>query len=481
MAEYIIDAFVTTFRLDTKGFKDGEREVEDGTKRIKSESKKTFDAMEQSGKKTGEAIKGVSREVIGLGLAFLGARSITGFLANLATGAASADRFGQTIGMSVKQIWAWRQAMQSVGGQQGDADAALQTIQNARIGFRTGTLGADQAAAFGRLGITGNDLQNKDAGGILSKIAGSRLGKTDPQLYASLLQQVGLPQSTIYFLQQGKDSVDKLLKQYETNSKDAEKAAKQSEQLQAEMAELNNQLQKALLPVLNQIVPLLTSLVQLMGGSVPTGGTSSGGSGKPGGWSWGIPGLFEFHGEGSTKGNGPHGAESQVYSFLRSKGLASNQSLGITAALWAESGLDPAAVNKKSGAFGLGQWLGGRKRELMRRYGPRPNLNQQLEFLWWELNGGDAGGQAVLSQRGLGTAPAMIGRFLRPAKGYETLRDLREARRFIGGHSRSGAITIHGGIHIKTAATDANGIARDIHGAMKRRLAVAQSDPIVNP
>lgn len=479
MAEHIIDAFVATFRLDTKGYKDGEREVEDGNKRLRDQSKKTFDGMEQAGRKTGEAIKGVSREVIGLGLAFLGARSITGFLANLATGAASADRFGNAIGMSVKQIWAWRQAVKSVGGQAGDADTALQTIQNARIGFRTGSLDPAQQAAFGRLGITGNDLRNSDAGGILSKLAGSPLAGADPQLYSALLQQIGLPQSTIYFLMQGKDSVDKLLKQYEASAKDAEKTAKEAENLQKEMADLNAQLQKALVPILNQIVPLLTELVKTLGGSVPGAGSGAGAQG--GGSSWGIPGLFEFRTTGGSMGKGQHGAESQVYSFLRNKGLASNQALGITAALYAESGLDPNAVNPKSGAYGLSQWLGGRKKELFRRYGNRPNLQQQLEFLWWELNGGDPGGAAVLSQRGTGTAPAMINRFLRPAKGYETMRDMREARRFVGAHSRGGVVTIHGGIHVKTAATDADGIARDMHGAVRRRMAVAQADPIVNP
>ncbi|KUR71173.1 hypothetical protein AQZ52_10910 [Novosphingobium fuchskuhlense] len=479
MSEHIIDAFVATFRLDTKGYKDGEREVDEGNKRLRDQSKKTFDGMEQAGRKTGEAIKSVSREVIGLGLAFLGARSITGFLANMATGAASADRFGNAIGMSVKQIWAWRQAVKSVGGQAGDADTALQTIQNARIGFRTGALDPAQQAAFGRLGITGNDLRDKDAGGILSKLAGSKLAGKDPQLYSALLQQIGLPQSTIYFLMQGKDSVDKLLKQYEASAKDAEKTAKEAENLQKEMADLNAQLQKALVPILNQIVPLLTELVKVLGGSVPGGGSGAGTQG--GGSSWGIPGLFEFRTSGSGMPMGQHGHESEVYSFFRSKGLASNKALGITAALYAESGLDPDALNQKSGAYGLSQWLGNRKKELFRRYGNHPNLQQQLDFLWSELNGGDPGGAAVLAQRGLGTAPAMIGRFLRPAKGHETTRDLREASRFIGAHSRNGVITIHGGIHIKTAATDANGIARDMNSAVRRRMAVAQADPIVNP
>jgi hypothetical protein len=478
MAEHIIDAFLVKFGLDRSDYNDGVRDIEDGNKRLREGSKKTFDEMEHLGRKTGESIKGVTREVIGLGLAFMGARSITGFLANMATGAASADRFGKTLGMSVQQVWAWRQAMKGVGGEYGEGDAALQAVQGAKSAFRMGQMSPDQMAIYGRLGITGGDLRNADAGAILSKLAGAS-DKMDPTLYASLLQQIGLPASTIYFLQQGKDSVDKLLKQYEANSKDAEKTAKQAEQLQQEMAELNTQLQKALLPVLNQIVPLLTEIVKWLGGKV---GSATGGSGggSDSGHVWGIPGLFEVRRD-ANMGNGQHGAESQVYSFLRSKGLAPNQALGITGALYAESGLNPNAVNKSSGAYGISQWLGGRKRELMRRYGPHPNLDQQLEFLWWELNGGDPGGKAVLAQRGTGTAPAMINRFLRPAKGYETNRDLREAGRFIGAHSKNGTITIHGGIHVNAGAgADGRKIGRDIRSELGRRMAVAQTDRVVN-
>jgi hypothetical protein len=486
MAEHIIDSLIVRFGLDVKGFKDGEREVEDGAKRIKSESKKTFDAMEQSGKKTGEAIKGVSREVIGLGLAFLGARSITGFLANLATGAASADRFGQTIGMSVKQIWAWRQAMQSVGGQQGDADTALQTIQNARIGFRTGALGPDQAAAFGRLGITGNDLQTKDAGGILSKLAGSKLGKTDPQLYASLLQQVGLPQSTIYFLQQGKDSVDKLLKQYEVNSKDAEKAAKQSEQLQAEMAELNNQLQKALLPVLNQIVPLLTSLVQLMGGTVPNSGASGGtGSGKPGGWSWGIPGLFEFHGEGSTKGNGKTRADRnnnpgniQDGAFARRQpGYAGGDGRFARFASPDHGFAAMEALLAGPGYMGSGRntiW------SILSKYAPASENNTAAYAAHVsKLTGIGANQPLTRSQL------AAVARAMAVQEGYSGGRarygSLMGAHKSFARHSMASSRISIGQITIHTKATDARGLARDLNANLYRRFAVAQSDPIVNP
>ena len=126
--------------------------------------------------------------------------------------------------------------------------------------------------------------------------------------------------------------------------------------------------------------------------------------------------------------------------------------LGITAALYAESALNPNAVNKSSGAYGISQWLGGRKRSLFKKYGPHPSLDQQLEFLWGELSGGDAGGAAVLAQRGTGTASAMVNKFLRPAKGHETNRDLAVSSRFISSHMKGGAV------HIRSACQAGDGV-----------------------
>lgn len=58
-----------------------------------------------------------------------------------------------------------------------------------------------------------------------------------------------------------------------------------------------------------------------------------------------------------------------------------------------ESNLDPNAVNPTSGALGVAQWLGPRKAALTGRYGQRPDLMQQAEFMGQELEtGADAGG-----------------------------------------------------------------------------------------
>jgi hypothetical protein len=480
MAEHIIDAFLVKFGIDRSEYNDGVRDITDGNKRLREGSKKTFDEMEHLGRKTGESIKGVTREVIGLGLAFMGARSITGFLGNMATGAASADRFGKTLGMSIQQVWAWRQAMKSVGGDIGDGDAALQAVQNAKSGFKFGTMAPDQQAAYGRLGVSGGDLRNADAGAILSKLSGAA-DKMDPQVYASLLQQIGLPQSTIYFLQQGKDSVDKLLKQYEANSKDAETAAKQSEELQKQMAELNTQLTKALLPVLNQIVPILTQLVTILGGTIPGAPKAGGGSGE--GKSWGIPGLFEFKSSGSkgktradrnnNPGNIEYGAFARAHGAIGSDGR------------FAKFASPEHGFAAMEALLGGSAYMGSGRNTIMSilsKYAPASE-NHVGAYAAHVSKLTGIGVRQTLSRDQL----AAVARAMAVHEGYSGGRQahlsaMAAMHSNIGRYSgRGGGNVTVGTINVHTKATDARGIARDIHGAMNKRMAVAQADRVVNP
>jgi len=276
MAEHIIDALVTKFILDRSDFKDGVKEVEADSKRLREVQKKTFDEIEQAGKKTGESIKGITREVIGLGLAFMGAKSMAGFIKDLAVGAASADRFGQTLGMSVQKVWAWRQAMKSVGGEVGEGDAALQRIQSIKMGLQTGNIDTGAIQALGRLGVSVSDLQSRDAGGVLQKLAGST-GKVDPQLQANLLQQIGLPQSAVYFLQKGQGEVVAALKAGEASAGKMEEAAKASENLQDTLTQLQSTIIDKLVPPLAKIATWLDKVIGGEGSKPAASGGSSGG------------------------------------------------------------------------------------------------------------------------------------------------------------------------------------------------------------
>lgn len=80
------------------------------------------------------------------------------------------------------------------------------------------------------------------------------------------------------------------------------------------------------------------------------------------------------------------GNKKRAMEFFQSKGLLPYQAAGIVANLLGESNLNHTAVNPHSKAYGLAQWLGSRKKQLFNKYGDNPTFEQQLEFVWEELN-----------------------------------------------------------------------------------------------
>jgi hypothetical protein len=202
----------------------------------------------------------------------------------------------------------------------------------------------------------------------------------------------------------------------------------------------------------------------------------------------------------------PGSPRARVVQFMRAKGFTQAQAEGIAAGIEAESGFRTGAFNPAGGgqgAFGIGQWRGPRLAELRRRYGPNPSFAQQLEFLAWELMGGDPGGKAVrAASTSAGALNAYITSFMRPKQGRETTGDLERGMRALASNSNlppaaaelasaararsssaTPSATARGGdtntldigqITVVTQATDANGIARDIGGAIQRRPFVPQ-------
>lgn len=76
----------------------------------------------------------------------------------------------------------------------------------------------------------------------------------------------------------------------------------------------------------------------------------------------------------------------QAVDYFVNKGLTREQASGLVGNLMRESNMISNATNPNSGAYGLGQWLGNRKTRLFRRYGYHPTFEQQLDYIWDELN-----------------------------------------------------------------------------------------------
>lgn len=105
------------------------------------------------------------------------------------------------------------------------------------------------------------------------------------------------------------------------------------------------------------------------------------------------------------------GNKKKAMDFFMSKGLPAHQAAGIVGNLMGESNLNHTAVNKSSGAYGIAQWLGPRKTALFNKYGKNPTFEQQLDFLWNELQSTEK--RALNSLKSAKTLEAATDSFMR--------------------------------------------------------------------
>lgn len=129
--------------------------------------------------------------------------------------------------------------------------------------------------------------------------------------------------------------------------------------------------------------------------------------------------------------------------YLRGKGLTPAQAAGVVGSLMQESGLKTTAKNPTSGAYGIGQWLGGRKTNLLNS-GKHGNLSGQLDFLWSELQGPERAALDRLRKAHTvaDAAAAFTWGFERPGRAEANMpnriRQGREALKLAGGSSGGG-------------------------------------------
>lgn len=82
----------------------------------------------------------------------------------------------------------------------------------------------------------------------------------------------------------------------------------------------------------------------------------------------------------------PKNDAQKAVNFFMEKGLSRESASGLVGNLIRESRLQPNAINKYSKAYGIAQWLGDRKTKLFAKYGNNPTFEQQLQYVWDELN-----------------------------------------------------------------------------------------------
>lgn len=88
-----------------------------------------------------------------------------------------------------------------------------------------------------------------------------------------------------------------------------------------------------------------------------------------------------------TQVHSSENSNNDIVQFFIDKGLTKTQAKGIYGNLMQESNGKLDVLSRDGhNSYGLAQWTGPRKVRLFNLYGSKPSKQQQLEFIWTELN-----------------------------------------------------------------------------------------------
>lgn len=535
----IIDEFLIEVGLDPKKYESGRKRIVENNKKLQQDSTKTNKFLQHGAKQTAEGFNSMRGAAMRLSLALVGATGVTAFTKNMLKSDAATGRFAGNIGMLTGEVAAWEGAIGRVGGKSEEVTNALQTLS--RIWWDYKLLGQSEAGAgLMGLNITPHDLENPGEAMLKIAEAAERLGR--PELYTRL-QRLGFSNDTINLLSKGRVELEAILEEQRALNPVTQQNAQAAAELEAQISKLKDTLEGKARPALSNFFELLNDtadggdrLKKALSGAdkvlVPlgiaaaiagapfialaaaiglvvlnfdtlkekwgalsstwdkiTGRPSKGGSELI----LDIPSAADTAKAGITGdrpsmtgmtnrvlSTGPGGVDPEIHNALKQR-YGAERAAGIVSGIKAEGG---SLGMSKNGAFGIGQWRGSRLKELKKRYGETPTKQQQLEFLMWELEGGDWGGASVMSSKDSASALSnYIGGygwgFMRPSTATDNSGRVGDMRRgtaalnAIKGGNAGTSVNIQN-MTINSRATDADGIARDINASIGRRVTINQ-------
>jgi hypothetical protein len=481
----IIDSLIVTLGLDPSDFEKQAAEAQRALDKEKDAAVKRGKEIEAGSRKQREGFVSAKNELLGFLAVFGGVGAIKSFATALIQGDAAAGRLSRNIGVTTEKIAAWQGVLRGAGGTTQDASNDLSLLASAYQQILL--TGESPLFPYMRLlGLTVTDL--KDPAEALLKIADA-FQKMPKERAAELGRQMGFSPAMISTLQRGREEITNLVVEQEKFNLVNKETADQAEKTQREIENLKTSWEGLGREIMTASTPALQGFVDLMrwvvdnrryldvgfAGQQARAGLIDQMLGR-------TPAAATGGGQAATGGGGQAAKFNEIAGYFKGKGYPDAQARGIAAGVLAESQGNPTAFNPKGGgegAYGIGQWRGPRLKKLRERYGRAPTMAQQLEFLHWELQGGDVGGASVrrstTEQEALrnyigSSGPNAFG-FMRPAPGAEVEGDLRRGQAALNAYKGTGArtttVTVQT-LNVQTQAKDADGIAKALPGALQR-------------
>lgn len=256
MAANVLETFFILFQSDAEEVKEGAEEAEKTTDKLDKKLKET----DVSAKKAGDSFQKLAKRAVKALTPILGLAAIKHVAVNFAANALAADDLSRTIGVNIESLQAWQGAAERVGGDASALASSMGSLNDKMLEMRR-TGGGEAAAVFYHLGVSIRDSEGKfkTADKMLLSLADKFQGLSRERAMR-LGEKLGLDEGTITLLQKGGKGVEELLARQKELGLYSKRDAEESRKFKNAMADLFKSFDAVAAVAMRVLIPVFTSI-----------------------------------------------------------------------------------------------------------------------------------------------------------------------------------------------------------------------------
>ena len=253
----VIDSLLIELGLDTSKFDASQKKSVEELRKFDEQAQKTAKNTQQGSKNIGDGFEKARNALVSLGVAFVGIKGFTNFAQQMTTNNAALGRNAQLFQMSARELDAWGGVLKTVGGDAETFQSSIQAMQQGIAGIKLGD--AAILTPLARLGALASVDINKGTVDIykLADALKAFKAQNGEQLTLTLAQQLGINKETYMVLSQGSEAVRKLYDEQYRLSGVTEENTKNAQKLQKQWAETSQAFSKAKNALMDELAPAL--------------------------------------------------------------------------------------------------------------------------------------------------------------------------------------------------------------------------------
>jgi len=134
----VVDSLVVELLLETKKFIQGQQQFLTSFKKTQEEANKQAKALEERARRTNQVLSSIKTQALSLIGIFLAGRGIKEFVQYITTSDAALNRFSRAFNVSVTDLKKWQVAVELAGGQAEEVTTSFSAFSNALMAFQHG-------------------------------------------------------------------------------------------------------------------------------------------------------------------------------------------------------------------------------------------------------------------------------------------------------------------------------------------------------